>query len=490
MKKVLNIFCLFLILCTTAFSGIKVAQEGSPRTFDPHFGNDGNSLRINRLIYSRLVEKDSNMNIIPGVAESWKFLDEKNIEFKIRDNIFFQNGEKLDIEDIKFSFQRMKDSPRIASILPPIKDIKVIDEKTFIMELEKPFSSVIDQLSHPALSIVSKDYVEKDSKILLEKPMGTGPYQLKEWNVDENLILTRNEKYFGEKKDFDEIEVKIIPLASNRTIALETGEVDIAFSLPIQDKKIIEENKNLEFITKPSYSYSYIGLNMKKDVFQDINVRKAINKAINKEEILAVVLSGEGYEATSPVGKGVFGFNEELKNMEYKPAKAKQVLEGLKLKLRLVTMNNGMDIQIAELVQGYLKEVGVDVSIEILETGSYWTKTNIGDYDMYVGAWGSVTGDSDYALYPTHHSNSFGAKGNRTFFSDEKVDSLLDKARETLDEKERANIYKEIQKIIVENNSEIMLFYRDLNAGISKKIENFDLYPIPIHDYSIGNMKK
>ncbi|MEG2486648.1 MAG: glutathione ABC transporter substrate-binding protein, partial [Cetobacterium sp.] len=128
------------------------------------------------------------------------------------------------------------------------------------------------------------------------------------------------------------------------------------------------------------------------------------------------------------------------------------------------------------------------VQIYVLEPNIYWTKTNQGEFDMFIGSWGSVTGDSDYALYPTHHSTSFGAAGNRTFFNDKKVDLLLDKARNTLNQNERNEIYMQIQELIVQSHSEVMLFYRDLNGGINNKIKGFDLYPIPIHDYSLGTI--
>lgn len=463
-----------------------IAQEKDPRTFDPHFGNDGFSLRINRLIYSRLIEKDSNMKNIPGVAKSWNFISNQKIKFNIFNDIFFQNGENLTTKDIKFSFERMKNSPRISAILPPIKEIKIIDKYNFIMVLSKPFSPILDQLTHPALSIVSENYLKENPKILLTKPMGSGPYKLKYWNPDESILLEKFHSNHHSKINYENIKIYTIPLGTNRTIALETNEVDIAFSLPIQDEETINKNKNLKWLKKPSFSYTYMGINMKSKNMQDIKLRKAIDLAINKEELLNVVLNGEGQVANTPVAKGVFGYNSTIKKIPFNLNRSKGMIKH-NLNLTLATMNNGIDIQIAELIQGYLKEIGINLKISILEPNVYWNKTNTGAYDMFIASWGSVTGDSDYALYPTHHSNAFGAPGNRTFFSNKEVDILLEKARSTLDKAERKDIYFKIQDIIVKNKSEIMLFYRDLNCGINKKVYNFYLYPIPIHNYSIGN---
>ncbi|MGL4935739.1 MAG: ABC transporter substrate-binding protein [Cetobacterium sp.] len=490
MKRVKLLLFFMLLFTINIFSAsINVIQEGDPRTFDPHFGNDGFSLRVNRLLYSRLLEKNSEMETVLGVAKSYRFIDNQKIEFTLKDNIFFQNGDKLTSEDVKFSFHRMKNSPRIAGVLPPIKEIIIKDEYNFEMILEKPFSAILDQLTHPALSIVSKNYLTKNSKALIEHPMGSGKYILESWNPGEGLVLERFENYFDPKPTYKKINIKTIPLATNRTIALETGEADMAFSLPPQDKVTIEKNKNLQFLSIPSYSYTYMGLNMKNEVFSDANIRKGINLAIDKEAIVETVLNGEGVIANSPVAKGVQGHNPNTKNLEYNKEKASTLLKPLKGKtLTLATMSSNLDIQTAEIIAAYLKEVEINVSIVILEPSVYWIKTNSGEFDMFIGSWGSVTGDSDYALYPTHHSNSFGASGNRTFFSDKKVDTLLEEARETLDKNKRDKIYKEIQEIIVNNNSEVMLFYRDLNGALNKKIKDFHMYPIPIHDYSLGTI--
>ena len=163
-------------------------------------------------------------------------------------------------------------------------------------------------------------------------------------------------------------------------------------------------------------------------------------------------------------------------------------MENKSLNLKLATLSNNTDVSVSEIIQSNLKDAGVNVEIVILEPNIYWTKTNAGEYDMFIGSWGSATGDADYALYPTHHSTTFGAAGNRTFFENERVDLLLEKARETIDSKEKDEIYKEIQEIIVNNYGEIMLFYRDLNGAHNNKIKNFMLYPVPIHDYSLGSV--
>lgn len=310
MKFFKIIFFLFLINISS-FSQVNnqiiIAQEGAPRTFDPHFGNDGFSLRINRLIYSRLIEKNCNMKNELGLVKSYKIISSKEIDFKLKDNIFFQNGDLITSEDIKFSFERMKKSPKIAAFLPPIEKIEIIDEKNFKMILSNSFSPIIDSLTHPALSIISKKYMEKNEQILKTSPMGSGKYILKKYNIGDYILLERNENFYSEKGKYKILKIKEIPLAVNRTIALETNEVDLSITVPYKDKEFIDKNKNLKYIYKPSYSYTYLGLNLKKDYFKNTNLRKAIDLAINKSEILKIVLNNEGRIADSPVAKGVLG---------------------------------------------------------------------------------------------------------------------------------------------------------------------------------------
>lgn len=473
----LTILLLFFALIVNTYSSIlRIAQEGEARTFDPHFGNDGYSLRVNRVIYSRLLEKDENMKLKLGLAESYKYLSPTVINFKLKKNIKFQNGDLLTSEDVKYSFERMKKSKRITPFLPPIKTIEILGENEFNIVLEKPFAPILDCLAHPALSIVSKKYTEKNNLNL--KPMGSGKYRLKEYKRGEYVLLEKNSK----EAKYDYIKLKNIPLGMNRTIALETEEVDIAFSIPYRDKEMIEKNDRLKYISRPSYSYTYLGLNQ-KGVLKDFNIRYAIDLAINKKQLLDIVLNNEGEIATSPIAEGVFGYSK-MKTTPFNITKAKEIMKNKKIELTLATLNNDIDLTTAQLIQGYLSNIGILVKIFPLETGSYWKETSEGKYDMFIGNWGAITGDADYGLYPTHHSKGILSGTNRTFFNNPKVDFMLEKARESNNSEERKNIYKNIQKEIVNNKSEIMLFYRNLNVGLTKKQKTFNLYPIPVHDIS------
>lgn len=176
-----------------------IAQDGEPKSLDVHQGNDGFSLRANKLIYSRLVESDGDMNIIPGLAESWEQIDDKTMQFKLRKGVKFHNGYDFTAEDVKFSFDRMANSPRIAFVLPPIEKVEVVDDYTVNIVTKTPFGPLLAHLSHPALGIVSKKLITEDEQSFKEHPIGTGSYKFKEWVPGDSLTLEKNENYFDKK---------------------------------------------------------------------------------------------------------------------------------------------------------------------------------------------------------------------------------------------------------------------------------------------------
>lgn len=251
-----------------------IAQDGEPKSLDVHQGNDGFSLRANKLIYSRLVESDGDMNILPGLAESWEQIDDRTMQFKLRKGVKFHNGYEFTAEDVKFSFERMANSPRIAFVLPPIEKVEVVDDYTVNIVTKTPFGPLLAHLSHPALGIVSKKLLTEDEQSFKDHPIGTGSYKFKEWVPGDSLTLEKNEDYFDKKNGLKYIVFKNIVEASNRTIGLETGEIDISISVSSVDENTIKNNPKLQLITKPSISYSYVGMNTQKTPLNDVRVRK------------------------------------------------------------------------------------------------------------------------------------------------------------------------------------------------------------------------
>ena len=498
LKKILVVLASMILLFTGCGekNGAKkvkeeliIAQDGESKSLDIHQGNDGFSLRANRLIYSRLVEADENMQIHPGLAESWQQLDDRTMQFKLRKGIKFHNGDDFTAEDVKFSFERMMNSPRIAFVLPPIERIDVVDDYTVNIVTKTPFGPLLAHLSHPALGMVSKKLLTENPEALKEKPIGTGSYKFKEWIYGDKLVLEKNEDFYDKnERGLKYIIFKNVVEASNRAIGLETGEIDIATPISSVDEENIKNNPKLQLLTKPSISYTYIGMNMTKAPLNDIRVRKAINYAIDKQAIIDVILNGNGKIATSPIAPGVFGFTDKTKNYEYNVEKAKELMKEAGYEngftTSILVFSGEANTQTAEIVQAYLKEIGIDLKIEIVEVSVYWDMTERGVHNLFLGSWGVVTGDADYGLYAMYHSSAKGGAGNRDFYENEKVDDLLDKAKTEIDPETRKKLYEEAQILIVNDAPDVMLYNRNLTVGAQKYIKGLGIHPVTLYNFA------
>ncbi|HLR21820.1 MAG TPA: glutathione ABC transporter substrate-binding protein [Tissierellaceae bacterium] len=470
-----------------------VAQGADVKSLDPHATNDQPSSRVNKQIYDTLIYTDEDMELEPGLAKEWDQLDDNTWEFKLEEGVQFHNGEELTADDVKFTLDRMMDSSEVAHIIGAVESVEVEDDYTVIIKTEEPFSPLLSHLAHTAASILNEKAVEESGDDYQNEPVGTGPYKLVEHESGDKVILERFDDYYREPAKVKNVEFRNVPEGTNRVIGLETEEIDIAYEIEPVDRSDISDNDDLELIERPSLSTSYIGFNTEKEPYDDVEVRQALNHAIDVDEIIDVVLEGAGTRATGPINDKVFGYDESLEGYEYDPEKAKEMLaeagypDGLDT--TIWTNDSPVREKIAEVVQGQLKEVGVNAEIETLEWATYLERTSAGEHDMFILGWVAVTGDADYGLYALFHSSQHGGAGNRTFYDNPEVDELLDKGRVSTDEDERLELYKEAQKEIVEDAPQLFLYFEDQNAGVQNYIEGFELNPAGHHSIYEANFK-
>lgn len=468
-----------------------VAQGAHPASLDPHQSNDQPSSRVNTQIYDSLVGATVDMELEPGLAESWEALDDTTWQFNIREGVQFHNGEELTASDVKFSLDRMLESPEVAHIVEAIESVEVEDDYTVIINLAEPFAPILAHLSHTAAAIFNETAVTEAGDNYHNEPVGTGPYAFVEQGAGDYVLLERFEDYWGDPAPIKNVRFRNIPEGTNRTIGLETGEIDIAYEIEPIDKATVSGHDNLALIEEPSLSTQYIGFNLQKEPFDDVDVRQAINHAIDVEQIIEVVLEGSGTLATGPINDGVFGYNTDLTPYEYDPDLAMELLEEAGyadgFETTIWTNDNPVRVRIAEMVQEQLRQVGITVTIEQVEWSAYLERTGLGEHDMFILGWVTVTGDADYGLYALYHSTQHGGAGNRTFFEDERVDELLEAGRTTVDEDARLESYSEAQQIIVDAAPQIFLYFDTQNVGIQNYVTEFELNPAGHHSiYSVN----
>lgn len=462
-----------------------IAQGADAKSLDPHGTNDQPSSRVSKQIYDTLVVTNTDMELKPGLAEEWNQVDDKTLEMKLREGVKFHNGEELKASDVKFTFERMLESDKVNHIVEAIDKIEVVDDYKIRIITKEPFGPLLAHLSHTASSILNEKAVTEAGDDYGQKPVGTGPYKLVEWAAGDKIVLEKFEDYYRGPAEIKRVIFKNIPEGTNRAIGLETGEIDIAYEIEPIDKDRVANDENLQLIEDKSLSMDYIGFNTQKAPFDNKLVRKAVNHAINIDQIIEVVQNGAADRANSPIGPKVFGYNADIELYDYNPEKAKELLAeaGYEngFETTIWTNDNPVRKQIAEITQAQLKEIGIDAKIEMLEWGSYLDRTAAGEHDMFILGWVAVTADADYGLYAMFHSADTGSAGNRSFLKNDEVDRLLEEGRVAVDVSKREDIYKQAQEIIVDEAPATLLYYKTQNAGAQKYVKGFKLHPAGHH---------
>lgn len=467
---------------------VTVAQGADAVSLDPHQTNDQPSSRIMKQLYDTLLFQDENMAIQPGLAAEWRQVDDLTWEFTLRRGVKFHNGEELKAGDVKFTYERLLNpetkSPA-AFILEPLAGVEVIDDYKLKITTKQPFAPILSHLAHSATAILNEKAVTAAGADYGVKPVGTGPFAFSAWTAGATVELTANKSYWGGAPKIDKLVFRNIPEGATRAVELETGAVDIAYDIESHDVDRLAGNAKLQLVRKPTLATNYIGFNLNKAPFDRLEVRQAINYAVNVQEIIDYVLLNIGTRATGPIGPNVFGAHPALDGYAYNPERAKELLAAAGLpegfKTTLWTNDNPVRVRIAEVVQAQLQEIGIEMAIEVVEWGAYLERTAAGEHDMFILGWVSVTGDADYGLYSLFHSSQSGSAGNRTFFANSRVDELLDLGRSSADEQERLAAYREVQEIIVREAPWLFVNVREEVVGMGAGISGFVFHPAGHH---------
>lgn len=457
------------------------AQISEGKSLDPQDSTDQYSQNVTTQIYDRLIEIDeTNGNLIPGLADSWEKLDDKTLLLHLNTKAKFHNGEDFTAKDVKFTLERAKSLPKVGHLYKLIDTIDIIDDDTVKIVTSEPFAPLVNHLSHKSAAIISEKYFAEKDKDYFLNPIGTGAYKYNDWSMGEKITLTANKDYFKGSPSIETVIIKAIPEENSKVIGLETGEIDIASTIQTIGRTTIINGDYLTFMERPSVSTSYIGLNTRKGVLQDKEIRRAIAMGIDRESVIKALIDGDVKIAGSFLAPVVFGYSDDVEVLEYNPEKAKEILNGKNIKLVYATSNSQLNAQIAEVVQAQLKEVGVDVEIQTLEWGAFLTATANGDLDMFAMGWGPSTSDGDYGLYPNFHSKQLGAAGNRTYYSNATMDKLLEDARSEMDVEKRKNLYIEATKIINEDVPLIPMYYSNTTVGVSNNLVGVEATSYPL----------
>ena len=367
------------------------AQGADVTSLDPHQGKETPAVQVNTQIFDTLVTVDPETNeVVPQIAESWEQTDDQTYVFKIREGIKFHDGSDLTAEDVKFSLDRARNSAAVSYIVNFIEEVTVDDDHTVTVKTTAPYAPTLRTLAITFAAIVPKAVVEADENAFIQNPVGSGPYKFVEWNHGDHVTLKAFDDYYAGKPETENLIMKVIPETSQRTIALETGEVDLAYDLAVNDIPKVNSDDKLTVYEIPSLTCWYVSMNMNKKPFDNPKVREAMSMAIDRQTIIDTINAGSGQTADAIIAPAVFGYYSTGVK-EYNPTKAKELLAEAGypngFSTTLWVNDNQSRIEMCQAMQAMLLEVGVQCNLEVLEFGSFISRTTAGDHDLAYFGW-------------------------------------------------------------------------------------------------------
>ena len=464
-----------------------VAFDASPTHLDSRVGNDQNSGRMFDLIYSGLVKLNPSGRYDPDIAERWELADEKTLVFHLRADAKFHDGTAVTARDVAFTFESLMEpgfpGPKSAGY-SDVDSIETPDERTVIMHLRAPNAGFFDNLT---LGILPHG---ADPDAYRTTPIGAGPYRVVEFLPDEKVELEAFEEFHGGTPPIRYLTIRVIPDATTRVLELRRGSVDFTLNtIPFDNVRQLENDPKLEIVADPGAIYQYLAFNLRHRALRDLRVRRAIAHAIDRERIVRDLLLGFGRVTESLLPPSHWAFAEGLPSFGYDLEKARELLDeagypdpdgddGPAPRLAL-TYKTSTDVEAglqAEMIQGMLKEVGIDVTIQSNEFGVFYDDITKGNFELFSLRRAGVV-DPDFYTYMFHSTNIPPNGQNRGYYINPKIDELLDRGRVIFDEEERKEVYAEIQRILAEDLPYVSLYHRSNVAIMNRGLENFKMYP-------------
>lgn len=436
-----------------------VAYDEEPRVLDFHKASaTASRVTFNMNIGDTLLFIDENGELQPWLAESWEQESDTTYIFHIREGVTFHDGTPLDAEAVKFNFDRLVDPETISprANLFPIESTEVVDPLTVRFTLTVPMAPFLLHLSDPISALMSPASIQNMSADELQRNViGTGPFKFVEWVPGDHITLEAFDDYWQGRPYLDQIVFRFIPDPNARTAQLQAGDVQMATTLVETQFAQLQTIPTLHVENHPSTRFNGIGIFSGCPPFDNKLVRQAVAHAIDRESIVNNVLLGVGEVNNQPLNRGTFGWNPNLSTeYEYDPERSRALLaeagypDGFDT-VYSFTRVSGQPMQ--DAIQANLAAVGINVTLEQLESAAWTEKRNKQEHCLINDGWGAIFNDADFGLYQKFHSSSIPPNGaNSYFFSNPELDRLLDEARAELDPEAREQLYWDAMDLIME----------------------------------------
>jgi dipeptide transport system substrate-binding protein len=501
-------------------------SEASPEGFNPGLFTTGTTFDASsKTIFNRLVEfKLGTTEVIPALAESWDVSEDGLVyTFKLRHDVPFHTTKdftptrSFNADDVIFSFDRQGNAENpyhkvsggsyeyynAMSMGSLIKEINKVDEYTVQFVLNQPEAPFIANLAMDFASIMSAE----QAKVFLEKgmaaqldvmPSGTGPFALQQYQKDSLIRYAGNTDYWDGAPAIDRLIFSITPDASVRFAKLQNNECQVmAFPNP-SDRKMMEEDKNINLLSQEGLNIGYLAFNVNKKPFDDVRVRQALNMAVNKPAIIDAVFNGSGKAATNPIPPTMWSYNNDIKDYEFNLVKAKALLaeagypDGFETNIWAMPVQrpyNPNARRMAEIMQSDWAKVGVKAKIVTFEWGEYLKRASKGEHETILLGWTGDNGDPDNFLAVLLGCDAVGG-ANRSMWCNAEFDALVKEAKTTADQAVRTDLYEKAQVIFKQQAPWATIAHSVVFEPVRKEVKGYVIDPLGGHNFYSVSLEK
>ena len=465
--------------------------ESSPTNLDPRVGLDAQSERIDNLIFDDLLTRGENLDVAPGLAERWEIPDPLTYVFHLHHGVKFHDGRPLTSRDVKWTFDSLlegKIRSTKSAVYRFVDRIDTPDDFTVIFRLKEPFATLLWNLSDGAVGIVPYGSGDEVSRM----PIGSGPFKFVSAETDKEVIIDRNDDYWGEKAHLARVHFLVVPDATTRALELRKGSADATINALTPDTVLtLERDPSLAVERAPGTVLAYLAFNLRDPILKDVRVRQAIACALHRRPMIEYLWRGQAQPAKSVLPPQSWAYNGDVPDYNHDPERARRLLEaagyptinGVRFHLAMKTSTDENTRLMVAVMQQQLREVGIILDIRSFEFATFFADVTHGAFQMYGLRWIGGNEDPDIFEY-AFHSSKFPPHGaNRGYYANPKMDALIDQARTQVDTAVRKRLYAEVQRILADELPYINLWYLDNVLVHNRRVRNLKLNPAGNYDF-------
>ena len=497
---------------------VRTAIKSDIQTIDMHKTSNNYMVPLN--VFDRLVEvevKDGKSEIVPSLAKSWDISEDgKTYILHLMEGVKFHNGEDFKADDVVYSLNRIVtvqgavNSSFVSQIegfdelengvATELSGVKAIDDYTIEIKLKEPYAGFMASLAAAPVSILDeKTTTMAGDKFGIEPEftVGTGPFKLKEWKLNEGIELVKNENYWKEAPKIDGVEIKVVPDTETQNIMYRNGELDILdLDYMVDYIPTYKQEFKDNLVSVPRVGITYFTFNENIEPLNNVNIRKALSMAIDRQAIVDSMYNGTASIENGIFPKGLIGHNENIEAIEYNTEKAKEILaaegypNGFDMEIAIDSASSDTTKSVLEIISEQLSEIGVNASLKTYDESTWLATRKAGELGSFMSIWTADYNDPDNFIY-TFFGTDENTKLRSLNYKDKEVIDRVAKARAIINEDERIKEYQALEKkIISEDRAWLPMYAKEHYFALGKNISNFKPNWAGISDMQFYSIKK